>query len=299
MNRRRLLGAVGLALALVGAAAACGGDDDSASSVGDAVPAAEPADEAMAGDDAGEGGDIATGGSATGDFVDLDPSQRQIITTGWVTVHVDDVEEAAAAVIELVESVDGFVAEEETSLGDEPFATFTLRLPPGDLRAVLSDLGELGEISNQQIATDDVTAAVVDLDSRERTLAASVERLREFLDDADTVTDIAQLESELVRREADLESIRGQLRSLENQVARSTLTVVLTADAPPDDDPTFVDAVKGGWDALAATGNALALAFGAIVVWLPVLAVVVGAGWLVRRRNLTGSFRGRRDHHEV
>ena len=150
-----------------------------------------------------------------------------------------------------------------------------MRIPPSELRPILNRLDSIGEVADQEVLSDDVTEVVVDLASREETVSVSVDRLRGFLENADTVTDIATLESELNRREVELESIRARLRTLEGQVALSTLTVTLTADAPPEisEDPTFVSAVKGGWRAMAGTGHVVSLSFGALLVWIPIAIV--------------------------
>jgi hypothetical protein len=85
---------------------------------------------------------------------------------------------------------------------------------------------------SQTVYADDVTERVVDLESRITTAAASVERLREFLEGATDLEDVAQLEAELLSRETDLELLRGQLRTLEDSVALATIVLVLTQPFP-------------------------------------------------------------------
>ena len=264
---------------------ACGvnGDEDSATSSDS--PVSVPAEESSA-DFAGDSEDVfATepmpdGGSA------FDPNivERQIITTGWVEVEVDNVTTASSQAIAMAQAMGGVLTGEETHLGFFSSSTITLRLPPGNLRAVLDRLSELGAVRSQSITTDDVTERVVDLASREETMATSVDRLRGFLEKAETVTDIAQLEGQLAQREADLESLRGTLRTIEGQVAMSTLTITFVAeDSAPeiddDDADSFMDVVGKSADALAATGLAIAFALGAIAVWVPVFLVL----WLLYR----------------
>ncbi len=51
-----------------------------------------------------------------------------------------------------------------------------------------------------------------------------------FLDEATNVTDVASLESELLRRETDLEKLRAQKRALDGRV--DLATIVLTVQPP-------------------------------------------------------------------
>ncbi|WP_419854998.1 DUF4349 domain-containing protein [Candidatus Poriferisodalis sp.] len=53
-----------------------------------------------------------------------------------------------------------------------------------------------------------------------------------------------------------------------------------------DTPPTFGDALRGGWNALVAVGNAVLLIIGALLPFLPVIAIaLVVAWWWLRRRR--------------
>jgi hypothetical protein len=99
---------------------------------------------------------------------------------------------------------------------------------PDDFSEALERLADLGDLVNQQVTADDVTERVVDLQSRITTAAASVERLRLLLDDAGAVEIIAQLENQLLERETTLEQLRGQLRTIQDQVDLATITLTIT-----------------------------------------------------------------------
>ncbi|WP_419908019.1 DUF4349 domain-containing protein [Candidatus Poriferisodalis sp.] len=57
-----------------------------------------------------------------------------------------------------------------------------------------------------------------------------------------------------------------------------------------DTPPTFGDALSGGWNALVAVGNGVLLIFGALLPFLPVIAIaLVVAWWWTRRRRARSS----------
>ena len=103
----------------------------------------------------------------------------------------------------------------------------TFKVLPADFATALERLAGVGELVDQTITADDVTERIVDLQSRINTAEASVLRLRDFLDDASDINIIAQLENQLLERETSLETLRGQLRTVQEQVDLATITLTL------------------------------------------------------------------------
>jgi len=291
-----LLVAVGLMTALAAGCSQSGVND--ASSSGDATERAGVADEAVTSADAG--GDSAEGVAAGEAAPDLgvDPAaaaasaEREIILTGSISVVVDDLDRAVAQAGRIATANGGIVFGEQTSRATDPGSVLTLKVRPDSFTTALDDLGALGEEEDRNISSEDVTSQVVDLDSRIATAEASVDRLRALILQAEDIDDIAILENELLNRETTLETLRGQRRSLGDQVALATITVTLTPaadspDTPPADDdlPGFLDAFRGGWDALVAVGTVAGLVLAALVPWIPVALVLALVVHLLVRRS--------------
>jgi Domain of unknown function (DUF4349) len=282
---RRVAVAAALVLTL-GLAACSGGDDPGGGDSGNALVA----DTTGGGDESGGGGDgeAAAGPEEGGTAVDLDvvAQGRRVISTATVRLRVDDLGAAVSDASELAADLGGLVFAEETDLRNEARTQLTLKVPPGQFRALLAALADLGEVETQTVSTDDVTEQVVDLDSRIRTSEASVERLRALLDQATTVRDITTIEGELLRRETDLETLRGELRTIERQVAMATVTVTFQSQRseppPPEEEaqPGFFDGLRGGGHALKVAAIAGSAVAGALLPWLPLLLVAA----LVTRR---------------
>jgi hypothetical protein len=214
---------------------------------------------------------------------------REVILTGAVDLEVADVAPTVAKAIVLVQGLGGFLVGEQSDYASETATSvLTVRVPPDRFRAALDRLSQLGRVVSQNVGSEDVTAAVVDLQSRVQSAVISVERLRLYLADAPTMADVAVLESELNRRESDLEAMRAQLRSLEDRVAFATIVVTVRVEpvdgrAADEPAPGFSDAVDGGRRALVTAASAIALVVGAVLPWLPVALVVVLLVWATRR----------------
>ena len=153
---------------------------------------------------------------------------RDIVFVADVVVAVTDSSTSADQVRQIVATFGGFVSRSSTTTRDGGESVLTLRVLPDTFRRVLDRVGELGVVRSERVTSDDVTEAVVDLESQIATTVISLDRLRGLLAEAKQLQTITKLESELLRRETDLERLRGQLRTIEAQVALATITVTLT-----------------------------------------------------------------------
>ena len=153
---------------------------------------------------------------------------RDIIFRATISVEVDDVAAAGREAQTIIEGLGGLVFGQETVTRPEPRTVLTFKVFPDDFSTALERLAGLGDLVDQQVSADDVTERVVDLQSRINTSAVSVERLRDLLDEAGDVSVIAQLENQLLERETTLEQLRGQLRTIQDQVDLATITMTIT-----------------------------------------------------------------------
>lgn len=295
-TRFRLLAATLLLVLCAGALAACSnGDDAGETSSDDAAIAPETSIAEQADGDAAAG--EAEAADAAAPDLDLDAAaataQRDVISTAELTVEVDDLDEAGDAAAEIAAGAGGYVAGEDTDRGDRASSRLTLKVEPEQFEAVLDELAALGDLRTQEITTDDVTEAVVDLESRIATAEASVDRLRALTEEAGSVPDLVALESELLERETTLEQLRGELRTLEDLVAFATVEVTLTTeDGGPvveeDDDrdlPTYLGGLEAGWDVLVAIVAAALAVLGFFTPFLPPVLLVAGIVLFVFRRK--------------
>ena len=153
---------------------------------------------------------------------------RDIIYTAEISVQADDVEAASREAVAIVQGLGGIVFSQNTRTEPRPRTSITFKVLPADFSTALERLSGVGKLVDQSITSDDVTEIIVDLRSRIITAEASVDRLRNFLQEATDLEDVAELERELLDRETTLERLRGQLRTLENQVDLATITLAIT-----------------------------------------------------------------------
>jgi uncharacterized protein DUF4349 len=212
---------------------------------------------------------------------------RDVVRTAQLTLQVADPTAATRGVRTAVAAAGGLVAEEQA---DTTGSWLVLRVPVAGLDKLVDDLAATGTVLARSSRTEDATEQVVDLDSRVATQQASVTRVRALLAQATSIGDIVAVESELARREADLDSLERRLATLRDRVAMSTLTVELRGPAttePAGSPPGFGSGLGAGWAGLKVIGTALAAAAGFLLPFLPLLAIGAAVGWFVVRRRRT------------
>ena len=244
----------------------------------------------------GSGGQPADGSAAPGGIQqersapqenDIEP-ERQIARTAQLTIGVKDVSAAAAQLRQIALAADGFIASErlETTASTYGESTVVLSVAADRLEQAMADADKIGTVRTRSMTARDVTTQVVDVEARIVTMRESIARIRVLMGKAGSLGDIANIEAELTRRQADLESLLARQKALKGQVERAPLTVTLFRDGtePAPDNP-FLRGLREGWEALAKSTAILITMLGALLPFAVVGAVLFWPiRWLFRRR---------------
>jgi len=280
-------------LLLGGFLAGCGAANDSSDTAGSAAaPAANSQSGGKAAAEAVQPADVAKAAGA-------DTAVTRLVRTAEITLEVKNVAAAARSVRTAAVTLGGIVSTENTKFpataeADDSGSTanadqrseITLRVPEPKMDAALDKVAVVGRELDRSTTSDDVTATIVDLDSRVATQTRSVARVRALLDRAISLQDVVLLESELARRESDLESIQAQQRTLVDKAALATITVTLRspgAAAEEPDEAGFLTGLDGGWTALKASTTVVLTVLGALLPIGVVIAVIGIPAYYLRR----------------
>lgn len=154
---------------------------------------------------------------------------RQIIKTGDIVVEAADVRATTLEVIDTVAANGGAIFGQETQSDPTPRTVLTIRVQPVDFDALVAAITRVPGVGvvSESTTSDDVTEVVIDLDARIVAAESSVARVQALLDDAGDLNTIFQLEEELASRQADLERLLGQRKTIGDQVALSTITLTI------------------------------------------------------------------------
>lgn len=270
------------------------------------MPAFDSADDAD-----GSGSAAGEGSASAGPIV----GERDIIRTAQLTITVpvdpaagktrpsaDELADAAAEKARAIRSLarlPGAYVSGSDGFGSD--ITITLRIPVGSYDSVMDRIGEIGKITERYESTTDVTGELVDVAARITSQQASVDRLRGLMAEAQSMKDVIAIESELSRREADLDALKQSQAGLKDLVALSTISVTVTAvpapveelEEPPAERSAFMRGLLAGWDAMVAFGSGVAVVVGALLPFTPLIVVgLLVLWWAVRRMTRTTRDRG-------
>lgn len=211
---------------------------------------------------------------------------RQLIRTATLSLtvkrHADAAREAAA----VAEAHGGFVANAKSSRedGGRERGTLTVRVPADRFRSALDALKRLGRVEAASLETQDVTKEYTDLSARLAAKRDAEERLREILQTRTAgLADLVAAEQERTRLIEEIETLEGERRYYDRQVAFSTIALELSEPAAflrGGALAPLADAVRGSVPLLASSAAALVYAAAAALPWA-LLGLVV---WRLRRR---------------
>jgi hypothetical protein len=220
---------------------------------------------------------------------DVVSADRQVITTGYVTLTVTDPLKSADDAVRITEQAGGRVDGRNEYAPrddiDKGSATLTLRIPSDSLTATLDKLRELGTVQEVSLNSNDVTMATQDLDARIKALSASIDRMLVLQSTATDVDSLIQLETAISDRQAQLESLQSERRYYADQVSLSTVTLNLVSEynAPVSEPNTFLSGLIAGWNAFVAFFAGLLVALGVLLPWLIFAGIITFVViWLVR-----------------
>ncbi|TFC26454.1 DUF4349 domain-containing protein [Cryobacterium sp. TMT2-18-3] len=215
-------------------------------------------------------------------------SQRDVITTGMVSITVKDPIASVQDAVTITEQAGGRIDSrtENPATGNQPAsANLTLRIPSDELDRTLAELKQLGTVNFVSLNASDITQQTQDLDARITSLQTSVDRLLALMTSATNTTDLIAVENALAERQSELEGLQAQRDYLSDQVDFSTITLDLysTGTVDPGTPDDFWDAIAAGWNALLTALGTAIVAIGFALPWLLALGLVAAIVYLVIR----------------
>ena len=285
----------------VGTVSAPGGADTGAAEEAPAPAPAAPQDGVQR--DAADGFDTGAAASTpSGTTVPDTPAlqTRAVISTGIVTLQSKDVGQARFDVQKVVAAHRGEISDEQTATDPEgriDRSRLVIRVPSEFFDDVMNELGRVADLRSAKRTSEDVTTQVIDTDVRVRAQEQSLERIELLLGRAQSLRDIVAIESQLTRRQAELDSLKSQQAYLADQTTLATITVFLEQKEKAEveqgepDEAGFLAGLESGWGALGKAATVVATGVGAVLPFTVLLLLLGVPTWLlvrsqVRRRRV-------------
>jgi hypothetical protein len=194
---------------------------------------------------------------------------QKIIKTATLRYKVNDYHKSRSAIIALIKKGQAYLASEEEYNGDDSIqSNMTIRVPISRFDTLLDSLvKESSRLENKTVQAQDVTAEFIDTEARLKAKKAVEQRYFAILNQAHSIKDILEIETQLGTIRESIESTEGQLKYLNDQVMYSTisLTFYQSIKRLPRPESGFWYNIGAafikGWDVL------LSIIIGAIYIW--------------------------------
>lgn len=234
---------------------------------------------------------------------------QKIARSAWLGIEVANLTSSSAEVRAIAMAAGGQVVSENVVTDRDPTGAYgvegrsadvpqpvgvnearlTLSVPAERLDGVLAELSRIGTVSYRSSQSQDVTDAYVDVQARIGPMRDSITRVRALLAKATDLQQIVLLESELTRRQAELDSLTQRLAELDRITTTSDVTVTLwtAAVAPVEEESGFVGALRTAWDRLLSSLEVILIGLAVLAPWILLALLVAWAVRGVQRRRAT------------
>jgi hypothetical protein len=155
---------------------------------------------------------------------DSQTEKRLVIYTAQFSILVGSVADSMKDLLQKIEKWNGYVQTADLQ-------RVTFRVPAANFNRVVEEISQLGVVTNKQVQAQDVTRQYMDLQLRIEVAETSRKRLLALLEEADKTEDLLKIENEIRRLTEEIERLKGELRTVADQVVYSTIAVDLTAKA--------------------------------------------------------------------
>ena len=235
-------------------------------------------------------------GSGAENTADVLPENRKWVITMNIDTETEDMDTALDSLNRQIRELNGYVQEQNIRNGSAysssryRSASLTVRIPAEQLDIFTSSLTEFTNVVSSSRSAEDITLSYVDTETRITALETERDRLLELMEQAETMSDLLEIESRLTDVNYELERYGSRLRTMDNQVSYATiyLSVREVKEYTPVAEQTLWEKISSGFlDSLKGLGNGIVNFFAWIVIKLPYLVVygliLWGLGILFRR----------------
>ena len=159
-------------------------------------------------------------------------TNRKLIRTVSMNVETENYDALLPDIERKVTEYGGYIENSSTYNDTNPYgnsegreASMTIRIPAEKLDAFLHTVSDQSNVTYKSENVQDVTLTYVDLQSHKKALEEEQKRLMDLMQEAETIEDLITIEDRLTQVRYELESMESQIRTYDNQVDYSTVSI--------------------------------------------------------------------------
>ncbi len=231
-------------------------------------------------EDGGNSGTSGLSDEVTGD--DVSNTSGKIIRNASLSLLVDDLYAFADNLSSTVKKFGGYIESSdvhdfESEYSESRDGYFVVRIPSNKMDSFMSIVQEKGNVTSKNETAEDVTLQYVDIQAHISSYESERDSLEELMKKADKIEDIITIKEKLTEVNYELDSLNRQLRSMDNRISYSTVTInasekrSLSKPTPSFGSKFWENFVSEFQDGIEAALNIIVF----IVTRIPVFAVLI------------------------
>lgn len=217
------------------------------------------------------------------------PENRKWVITMSLTAETENLTDAMGLLAEKIQASGGYVESQSISgtavnSGRSPSAYITVRVPAEQLDSFVEDVSGMTNVVSSSRYVEDITLSYTDTEGRVKALKTEEARLLELMEQAQTMSDLLEIEGRLTEVRYQLENYTSTLRLYDNQVDYATLDLTLREVAkftPPEKQGFWEKVTSGLADSIVDLGQGMVDFAAWVLIELPYLVLVGLLGWLL------------------
>ena len=183
------------------------------------------------------------------------PENRKWIITVYLSAETEDLDTMNAALDEHIKALDGYVEDQNIYNGSAYSsrryrnANLTVRIPAENVDRFTQEVSGIANVISQEKNLEDVTLNYVSTESRMTALQTEEARLLELMAQAETMSDLLEIEARLTDVRYELERVTSQLRTYDNQINYATIHLDISEvqEYTPVEEPTLWERIRTGF----------------------------------------------------
>lgn len=214
-----------------------------------------------------------------------DVANRLVIEDSQLSLLVKNVTEVRNQIVSYAQTAGGYMVNSNISNPqDAPTATVTIRVPSVRLEEALTYLRGLSvKVVSENLEGQDVTDQYVDIEANIENLVTTKARFEEILRSATEISDITNLNQQIIYLQQQIDSYKGQQVSLSKNAELAKVTIYLSTDeialpyAPNETwrpNVIFKLAVRSLISHVRELGTALIWIIVYAVIWIPISVLI-------------------------
>lgn len=216
------------------------------------------------------------------------PENRKWVITMSLTAETENLADAMGLLAEKIQESGGYVESQSVSgtavnSGRSPSAYITVRIPAEQLDSFVEDVSGMTNVVSSSRYVEDITLRYTDTEGRVKALQTEEARLLELMEQAETMSDLLEIEGRLTEVRYQLENYTSTLRLYDNQVDYATLDLTLREVekfTPPEKQGFWQKVTSGLADSIVDLGQGIVDFVAWVLIELPYLVLVGLLGWL-------------------